>query len=500
MKLLLLILCLIILNQTGFGQKENFQCLCSKIGLDSKWADSNKVSCFLIPVDKDHEQPKEGKHILAVAITESENQSQSSPLLYLHGGPGIATLGNLRSYLRSSTWKLIRQNHDLIFFDYRGTGFSEPDLCNDLPDSLLTFAKLNSSAEAINEKEISLYKDCRESLLTKGINLKTFSSFQLAADAEAIRKVLKIDKWNIYGVSYGTTVALNIIRHFSSHVKSVILDSPFPPNAPWNDFVRPFDAAFKVLEKKIQKDPTTEVQFANLRDDFAFAVKRLNQKPVPIFYNDRKDSIKRYYTGDNFAWSIWTALLKPRAIPFVPLAIKQVASGNDSILTLWSTAFSSSDAYGKYSEMQSRAILCFEGKPRKPEDSEDSLLKKYPEFTSFNSGLNIPICKVWRPDDPDNKIFWPVVSDVPVLIFSGEYDPVCPPLFGELTAKSLPNSIFINVHAASHAAIHADDCLRNIANNFISDPLSKLSIQCVSDRSEIKFITSDLFSALEKIK
>ncbi len=500
MKTLPVILCIIFFTQHGFGQKEKFQCPCSKIGLDNKWADSNKVSCFLIPVNRDHEQLKDGKYNLAVAIASSENHTKEPPLLYLHGGPGIATLGNLRSYLKSSTWKLIRQKHDLIFFDYRGTGFSEPDLCNDLPDSLSTFAKSNNSGDAINQKEISLYKDCRNRLLSNGIDLKTFSSFQLAADAEAIRKILKINKWNIYGVSYGTTVALNIIRHFSSHINSVILDSPFPPNAPWNDFVRPFNAAFTVLEKTLQKDPMTAKQFANLRHDFESAVKRLNQKPVPIYFNDKKDSIKRLYTGDNFAWSIWTALLKPKAIPFVPLAIQQVASGNDYILATWSTAFSSSDTYGKFSETQSRAILCFEGKPHKPEDSEESLLKKYPEFASFNSGFNIPICKVWRPDDPDNKNFEPVLSDVPVLIFSGEYDPVCPPLFGELTARTLRNSTFINVPAASHAAIHADDCLRNIANNFITDPFSKPSIQCVADRTEIKFITRNLLSTLEKIK
>jgi hypothetical protein len=93
---------------------------------------------------------------------------------------------------------------------------------------------------------------------------------------------------------------------------------------------------------------------------------------------------------------------------------------------------------------------------------------------------------------PDKKIFEPVVSDIPVLILSGEYDPVCPPLFGEITAKTLRNSTFIVVPSASHAAIHLNDCVRNIAGNFILHPENKLSTECINDQPKIKFITEDL--------
>src|SRR5215216_1726869 len=120
---------------SSFAQEKNFQCACSKIGIDAGWADSNKVSCFLIPVDKTYGKKDRNKYYLAVVKAGAENTTTKSPLLYLHGGPGIATLGNLRSYLKSATWKLMRQKLELVFFDYRGTGFSQPDLCNYLPDS-----------------------------------------------------------------------------------------------------------------------------------------------------------------------------------------------------------------------------------------------------------------------------------------------------------------------------------------------------------------------------
>lgn len=483
-----------------FFQKQNerieLRCDCTKFGLDSIWADSNKVSCFLIPVYKNVEASGSGKYLLAVVIAKAIHDTKQPPLLYLHGGPGIATIGNLKSYLKSPTWKGLRAQRDLVFFDYRGTGFSDPELCNYIQDSLATFSSKNASSQDKSVREIALYRDCREALLTQGINLADFTTSQLATDAEEIRKALQITGWNIYGVSYGTTVALNLLRSFPSNIRSVILDSPFPPNAPWNDFVRPFDTCFSALENSLLRDSVNARLFPSIRKDYVAAVSRLNKRPAQLSNEQNGTRTEYTYDGNDFAWSIWSAMLSPKSIPYVPIAIREIANGNDSILQQWSTAFSSPDAYGKFSEAQSHAILCFEARPQKFEDTEESLTKEYPDFISYNSGYNTQLCDVWRPEIANKEIFKPVVSDVPVLILAGEFDPVCPPLFGAITAKTLINSTFIIVPAASHAAIHADDCLRKIANDFILNPKEKPSTQCVYERKKIDFVTNNLPTAL----
>jgi fermentation-respiration switch protein FrsA (DUF1100 family) len=90
-----------------------------------------------------------------------------------------------------------------------------------------------------------------------------------------------------------------------------------------------------------------------------------------------------------------------------------------------------------------------------------------------------------------------VVSDIPVLILTGEYDPVCPPFFGELTAKTLSHATYLMIPSASHAAIHADDCVRNLANDFISFPAERLSTECINQRGKIVFLRKDLYSELK---
>lgn len=495
---LIVLLCLLAAHVNGYSQAKNFECPCSRLGIDSLWADSSRVSCYLIPVSRNAAEPSAGKFQLAVIKAAPLNTASERPLLYLHGGPGIATLDNLTRYLKSPTWNRLRQDRPLIFFDYRGTGFSEPSLCPGASDSLAAAYGKNLSPEEMQAYRVKLFSQCRTRHEAEGIEISTFNTFQLAEDAESIRQALEIGSWNVYGVSHGTTVALNLLRNHGEHINSMILDSPFPPNAPWPDFVRPFATSFKVLEEKIGEDPVARAHFPDLRNDFVKAVKRLNENPFRIVIDDKGSTYP--FTGDDFAWSIWRALLKPSAIPFAPLAIREVANGNDSILTKWVMSFSDPNAFGRFSDYQSRAILCYEGKPKTASDTKESLLKEYPEFASFNLDFEDDICNAWQPASAGKETFAPVTSNVPVLILSGEYDPVCPPLFGEITSKTLSHSIFITVPAASHAAIHADDCMRDIATSFLSAPGEKPAVDCVGNRPGIKFITGNLLEALANTK
>ena len=138
--------------------------------------------------------------------------------------------------------------------------------------------------------------DCRDSLKQKNININTFTSFQMAADADAVRKHLNINKWQIYGVSYGTLVALMTARHFPENIESIVLDSPFPPNAPYFDFASTMNETLQNMQNKISEDPRTATQFPNIISDFTKTSERLNKQPVKIQGYD--------FTGDDFAWAM----------------------------------------------------------------------------------------------------------------------------------------------------------------------------------------------------
>ncbi len=100
MKNFVILCCIVLIKTHCFCQQNSLgnKCPCARIGLDSNWADSNKISCYLIPVSKNSLKPSNKKISLAVVVAPALNKSNEDPLLYLHGGPGIATLGNVPRY------------------------------------------------------------------------------------------------------------------------------------------------------------------------------------------------------------------------------------------------------------------------------------------------------------------------------------------------------------------------------------------------------------------
>jgi pimeloyl-ACP methyl ester carboxylesterase len=471
---------------------DSHQCSCSQIGIDSIWADSSNVSCYKIPVNQTYGNDKGGKVYLAAIRAKKAGTSSGEPLLYLHGGPGIATLSNAKRYLNSSHWQSLRENHDIIMFDYRGTGFSEPFLCEDLLDSLKNFGKTNPSSEAYKAKEIELYMKCRASLLEKNIDIHSFSSFQMAADADEVRHALSIEHWNVYGVSYGTMVSLLYIRHFPEHLESIVLDSPFPPNAPSFDFIRTMNSALVNIQNNLKEDSTANQKFPDVIENFARAAKRLNEKPAKI------DGVN--FNGDDFANAMVGAFYKTDVVPLIPLALHEFANGNDSLLVTWVEALSSSGAYGKVNDIQGAAITCYECKPRTPEETPASLENEFPHLASLSMSNYLNLCDTFRPERPNEKFFEAVKSDLPVLVLVGAYDPGTPPFYGEAAVQSLANSKLIVVPNASHAAMHSSDCSFNIVESFFQAPSLKLDLSCLQHVSRIEFATTNLKEELEKIK
>ncbi len=56
------------------------------------------------------------------------------------------------------------------------------------------------------------------------------------------------------------------------------------------------------------------------------------------------------------------------------------------------------------------------------------------------------------------------------------------------------------MQAGSHAAIHADYCIRNLVADFLIDPFGMTNMECIKNRDKIQFKTSDIITEINKIK
>ncbi|MEC7263886.1 MAG: alpha/beta fold hydrolase, partial [Bacteroidota bacterium] len=296
------------------------ECNCSEIGINKVWADSSGVKCYKIPVNLTYNEPSNGSKKMAVIKANSLQKSNLPPIVYFHGGPGVATLGVAQKYLESSFWKKLRENHDIIMMDYSGTGFSEPYLCDNLQDSLAALQVSELSEDDKKIKALEYFTNCRDSLMTKKISINTFTSFQIAADAEEVRRIMGVEKWNIYGVSYGSHVAMQYMRHFETRINNIVLDSPFPPNIKSESPAHTINETLNHMQEVINEDPELAKVFPDIIADFAATAKRLDKNPIKM------ESF--VINGDDFAGIMFSTFYKTKLVHLIPLALKEFANGN----------------------------------------------------------------------------------------------------------------------------------------------------------------------------
>ena len=154
------------------------------------------ISCGTVVVPEDHFSPNERSLRIAVVVFKDESPGhQPDPVILLAGGPGEKTLANalqLASFLAP-----LHPNRDLIVFDQRGVGLSEPALeCPGWEQAQLEVLD-ERDPEVVMQTTFEALMLCRDRLVSEGHNLAAYTTLQNAADVNAIRLALGYEQMNL---------------------------------------------------------------------------------------------------------------------------------------------------------------------------------------------------------------------------------------------------------------------------------------------------------------
>jgi pimeloyl-ACP methyl ester carboxylesterase len=115
----------------------------------------------------------------------------------------------------------IRAFADIVAFDQRGTGASEPSLAVagrfDFP------SPVSIDAPAARDRLSALGSFIRTTVASRGIDLSAYNTVESADDVELLRRALGVDKVIVWGHSYGTHLALAVIKRHGAHVTRALL-------------------------------------------------------------------------------------------------------------------------------------------------------------------------------------------------------------------------------------------------------------------------------------
>ncbi len=408
-----------------------------------------EIECGYLTVPEDRSSADSRTIELAVAIVAAPAGGSEPPVVYLAGGPGGSGLDDYATDPESWEYPFL-QNRDLILLDQRGTGYSEPTL--DCPE----FAEVDEQ-----ENPDAL---CYERLIDEGINLMAYNTRENAADVADLRTALGIVEWDLLGISYGTRLALEVMRNHPQGVRAVILDSPFPPNADTPvDEVYSVTDALAELFADCERDAYCSENYPNLEAVFFETVQRLNEDETAEIY------------GDDLVFALSSAFNDTELIPLLPYVIYEVANDNFDALD----EISSADGFARtqYQDDEDRSdsegmynsVICHDeyalGDYERVETAVIGNIPVELEGALLQSTFDlVSLCEYWNPMTAVDNMA--VSSPIPTLILVGQYDVATPPRWATLTAATLPNSYLFLVPGAGHSLLSSVECTVSLGDAF----------------------------------
>ena len=447
------------------------------------------ITCGFVVVPENRAAPGGNDVRLAVAIVAAERGPVAEdPIIYLDGGPGGESLEPLQ-FTFDSVFAPFAATRDLIFFDQRGIGLSEPSLeCRE--DLDLTYELLD--ADIPNSQLLQLQsdaiQDCRNRLARDGVDLSQYTSATNAADVNDIRIALGHDQLNLFGISYGTRLAQTVMRDHPEGVRSVILDSVYTPDV---DLIATtpenLDRALNKLFAGCAADTECNELYPDLENRLFDLVERLETSPIiieatDILQGDRYDVI---VDGSGLLGSVFQGLYSEQIIPILPQMIVDVENGDTITLSQLASINITNLPFVSFGMHLS--VQCAEEVPFADPVTVAAADDPFPEFVdlfeiSSNVGPGVfDLCDIWDVEPSGAVEALPVVSDIPTLVLSGEYDPITPPAWGELAAASLSNSTYVLALGLGHGVSLGSPCTTDLALAFIDDPTGELDTSCIDD-------------------
>ena len=434
-----------------------------------------------------------------VILRHSLLKNSESPMLHLAGGPGGS------AYLSSEVMPYWIRNFidqdwgvDFVLYDQRGTGLSKPRLsCNKSHSQ-----RLESLQESLTTSEDSTrfseqMQDCYQYLADQvalNDHLGLISTDDSVDDIADLHDLLGVNQWVLMGVSYGTRLALEAVRSHPELVKSMVLDSVYPPE--FDGFETLTENGLKAIQRLLtncRSDEACDQQYPLLSNQLYEALVTLNAEPMSLWVPQelpKKPARPMLLTAHRLILLMDYASYDSLLLVGIPAAITAVLERdlrNKSLLSL-ATNYLEIELFDDFSEPVYMITEC-------KENGQFDLAKliqrlapyreQYPMLDwSEKAVFDFSICEHWKDlsISPKRNYREPVKSEVPTLILAGALDSITPPEWGRSLAKMLTNSRYLEYPDAAHSVLTSSICSNDEVQVFLNPELEKTAFCNIRER------------------
>jgi pimeloyl-ACP methyl ester carboxylesterase len=457
--------------------------------------------CGTVTVPENWGKKTAGWVRLAVAVFPGPSDySAYDPVVYLSGGPGQSSLDSLRG-LMEVVVRPLQGRGDVVLFDQRGVGYTTPSLdCYELSYWDLTQFEGDDLEPTRFEDSV---RECRSRLIAEGIDTTAYNSINSAHDVEAIRVALRYVHWNLYGVSYGTKLALEVARQHPDGVRTMVLDSVYPPEVdPVRDLPANVVATYEAIVDACNNEPACGAD-GDLAERVQGVVSTYDAEPVDVtvqdYVHDRAQVVR--VTGELVVAVVTAALSTPFQAGDLPELITELESGHTAALGQYLSRMS-----GSKDQLSIGVLIAFGCNEEVPFADAAGVAAALPvdpfgrssrfDYHAVNVGLRaFELCEAFGLGTPDPTLNQPVVTNLPTLLLAGENDPLTPVSWAREAARHLSSSYVVVLPSQGHGASFGT-CGMDTILYFLGWPSVKPHRACL-DAEPMPFVASPEVTAPE---
>ena len=431
--------------------------------------------CTPFEVPEDRANPNGRKIALKLALIASDVAAvEKDPIVLLSGGPGQAATESWSSI--APALQGARRYRHVVLLDQRGTGGSNALSCK-LPDT-------EADADFDPAVAAEYARRCLEEIKAKA-DPRFYTTTDAVEDLEAVRVALGGVKFNLVGVSYGTRVAQQYMMRHPDGVRSAVLDGVAPNELIFGDeFARNLDDALKGRFALCAKDKICNERYGDIYKTLYETREKYRREPVEVAMRDPQsyETRTRRFDRNQLDGLVRLFAYAPESAALLPFVIHEAAAGRTAPIVAQAEYVTRELSDGMTAGM-GLSVVCAE---------DVDLIKQRDEDRPLILGETMTVtmraqCDAWpkgrRPDD----FHTPIKSDLPVLVLSGEFDPVTPARYGEAVIKGLSRARHLVAPGQGHNVI-GRGCMPRLVKRFLEKlETDQLDAGCVADLGATPF-------------
>ena len=450
--------------------------------IKAPWARDIQMECGWLIAPEVRSRPQGRVVRLPVVVLRATEPDGSPPLVMLHGGPGGP--GGVMAFTPAVGRGPMRRTRDVVIYDQRGAGLSEPKLCPQHADSL-TQTQLMESDEQRREFWDSFARTCVALLRSQGIDPAAYNTTTHGEDLVDLRHALGYARWDVYGGSYGGRLAQEAMRSDPEGTRSAVLASSItrgPESHIEESLViqRAFERIFAACAEK----PACHQAFPTLEADFYALYEELEQKPLIVRFERVGVADSFLLDGRRMVGRLRQVITRNRRR--FPLLVHELRSG-DRMRAARLLVGDGVQGYAYDAQVLNNLVHCYDeyypGYAAAADSIETTLRPAFRRRTDRSD------CLIWLDRFADSADRAPVMSDIPTLVLNGHFDDRTPPEHGKLIAATLSHA-FVYVFPNEGHGNRPLGCHESILRQFLQDPYKQPDASCIDQLPAWDFITS----------